>query len=177
VSKAFTKEDSAVDPVLVPPRAPLPPGVPNYVTARGLARLRAEQAALERERAELLAEGRDDAETKRRTAVLAGRLADLVPRVASAEVVDPRGQPRGEVRFGANVTLRTLSGPREGEEQRLQIVGVDEADASQGRIAFAAPIARAMTGLHVGESAVVHLPRGDEEIEVVAIDYEDDAAT
>ena len=36
--KAFTKDDASDGPLIVPPRAPLPPGVPNYVTARGQAR-------------------------------------------------------------------------------------------------------------------------------------------
>ena len=42
MSKAFTKEDAPDVPLLVPPRAALPPGVPNYVTPRGLRLLRAE---------------------------------------------------------------------------------------------------------------------------------------
>jgi len=39
MSKAFTKDDDSPEPVLIPPRAPLPDGVPNYVTPRGLALL------------------------------------------------------------------------------------------------------------------------------------------
>jgi transcription elongation factor GreB len=53
VSKAFTKEDSAAEELVVPPRAPLPDGVPNYVTPRGLELLRAEREALEAARAQL----------------------------------------------------------------------------------------------------------------------------
>ena len=51
MSKAFTDEETAGPEPVVPPRAPLPPGVPNYVTARGLALLRAELASLQAERA------------------------------------------------------------------------------------------------------------------------------
>jgi hypothetical protein len=36
MSKAFTDEEADDLPLIVRPRAPLPPGVPNYVTARGL---------------------------------------------------------------------------------------------------------------------------------------------
>lgn len=50
MSKAFTSEETPDDPIVVPARAPLPPGVPNYVTPRGLALLRAERATLEHER-------------------------------------------------------------------------------------------------------------------------------
>lgn len=35
VSRAFTKDDAPDQPLLVLPRAPLPEGVPSYVTARG----------------------------------------------------------------------------------------------------------------------------------------------
>ena len=66
--------------------------------------------------------------------------------------------------------MRTESGDREGEERRLQIVGVDEADAANGLVAFTAPIARAIMGLEVGESAVLTTPRGEESLLIVSID-------
>ena len=49
MSKAFTKDEAWEEPI-IPPRAPVPAGVPNYVTSRGLSRLRAELAALEADR-------------------------------------------------------------------------------------------------------------------------------
>jgi transcription elongation factor GreB len=52
MSRAFTREDSWEDPI-IPPRPPLPDGMPNYVTPRGLTLLREEQARLEGERARL----------------------------------------------------------------------------------------------------------------------------
>ena len=48
MSKAFTSEETAADPILVRARAPLPTGVTNYVTRRGLALLRQEASALGR---------------------------------------------------------------------------------------------------------------------------------
>ena len=84
---------------------------------------------------------------------MAGRTRDLTARLASAEVVDPRQQPHDQVRFGASVTLRTVGGERAGEERRLEIVGIDEADAAHGRMAFTAPIARAILGREVGDTS------------------------
>lgn len=173
MSRAFVKDDTPEDPPLVPPRPPLPAGVANYVTPRGLALLRAERDALEAERARLHAAPADDGR-KRDLAVVAGRLADLDARLSSAKVVDPAGQPRDEVRFGATVTLRTLGGERPGEERRLTLVGVDEASAAEGRVAFTAPIARAILGKRVGETATLRTARGEERLEVVAIAYEPD---
>lgn len=169
MSRAFTKEDAWEEPV-VPQRAPLPEGVPNYVTPRGLEALRAEQAALEAER-QGIDPTSDDEVLRRKRLVLARRLADLAGRIASAEVVDPAQQAHDTVRFGARVTLDSgPEGPRE-----LQIVGVDEADPDQGRIAFTAPIARALLGRRVGETATLRTEAGESTLEVLGIVYGPDA--
>jgi transcription elongation factor GreB len=164
MSRAFTKEDSWEEPV-VPPRASLPPGVPNYVTPHGLALLHDEAAALEAERARLEAEAPDEAERRKRRAVLTRRMSDLAARIASAEVVEPGKQPRGKAHFGARVTVRTATG----ETRALQIVGVDEADPDAGRIAFLAPMARAILGHAVGET----IPFQADRLTITAIDYEE----
>ena len=169
MSKAFTKDEAWEEPI-IPPRAPVPAGVPNYVTPRGLGLLRAELVQLDAERQRLDADRGDELDYRRRLAILSGRASELTARIASAELVDPSGQPRDVVRFGARVTLRTASGDREGEERRLEIVGIDEADAAHGRVAFTAPIARAILGRGVGDTAVLHSPRGQELLEVMSID-------
>jgi transcription elongation factor GreB len=166
VNKAFTKDDGERDPLLVPPRPPLPAGSPNYVTLRGLDALRAELRELEQARDELLAAPRDD-EQLRSLAVLSGRLRELEERIAGALVVDVRAQPLDEVRFGARVTVQTSSG-----ERHYEIVGVDEANAGAGKIAFTAPLARALFGKRVGELATLYTPRGDEELQVLVIEYD-----
>ena len=171
MSKAFTK-DEAWDEPIIPPRPPLPSGVPNYVTPRGLGLLRAELEQLETERHRLeVADRSDEAEYRRRLAILGGRTSDLAARIASAAVVDPLHQPRDEVRFGATVTLRTVGGEHAGAERRLEIVGIDEADAAHGRVAFTAPIARVILGRGVGDTAALDTPRGKELLEVVSIEY------
>ena len=170
MSKAFTKDEAWEEPI-IPPRAPLPAGVQNYVTPRGLGLLRAEFAALEVERHRLDTERADEVEYRRRLSIVARRTSDLSARLASAVVVDPRQQPRDQVRFGASVTLRTVGGERAGEERRLEIVGIDEADAAHGRMAFTAPIARAILGREVGDTVALDTPRGRDLLEVVAIDY------
>ena len=155
MSKAFTSEETADAPAIVVPRAPLPDGVPNYVTSRGLARLRDELAQLRGQGFE--------------PAALAQRRAELEERIASAELVALPEAPTDVVRFGANVTVRGENGVR-----RQRIVGVDEADPAQGRIAFVAPLARALLGRAVGDTILLRAPRGDEELEIVAVDYAPD---
>ncbi|HSQ68276.1 MAG TPA: GreA/GreB family elongation factor [Polyangiaceae bacterium] len=160
MSKAFTKDDAAGE-VVVPPRAPLPEGMPNYVTPRGLAALREEHARLASERAR--AEAAGDANL----AALNERVALLEDRLARAELVDPSTQPQDEVRFGATVTLRDA----QGAEKRWRIVGVDEADPARGTVAFTSPLARALLGKAVGDEARVRTPAGPEDVEIVRIDY------
>lgn len=166
MSKAFTDEEAADAPRVVPPRAPLPDGVPNYVTERGLALLRDELAALAAERAQA---ERDLADPEREPALaaLAQRRAELEARIASAEVVPFPVVPPEVVRFGATVTVDGGAG-----ERRFQIVGVDEADPAHGKLAFVSPLARAVLGRAVGDTVRLRAPRGDEELEIVAVDYE-----
>ncbi len=169
MSKAFTKDDDQGEPLVVPRRAPLPAGVPNYVTPRGLAALRAELVALT---AELLhvrtGDTPSDPERSRAAAAVSERLAELEARIGSAELVAPAEQPPNEVRFGARVTVRNPAGAL----RTYQIVGVDEANASEGRIAFVAPLARALLGKRTGEAALVRTPQGEEELELVRLEYE-----
>ncbi|MDX2167937.1 MAG: GreA/GreB family elongation factor [Deltaproteobacteria bacterium] len=167
MSKAFTKDDGWEEPV-VAPRAPLPDGVPNYVTPRGLRLLRAELAELEAQRQAIAAAGGDELEQRRRTAIVGRRLSELGARLASAQVVDPAQQAHELVRFGATVRLRGLDDER---ERTLTIVGVDEADPAHGRVAFTAPLARALIGRAVGETVSFATARGEDELEVLAISY------
>jgi transcription elongation factor GreB len=166
VSKAFTKDDDAGAPVLVAPRAPLPPGVTNYVTPEGLAALRGELALLLETRAELGALELD-AGRAATAAGLAERIVELEGRIGCAELVAPPEHPPDVVRFGGTVTVRTQAGA----ERIYRIVGVDEANATEGRIAFVAPLARALLGKRVGETTLVRTPHGEEELEVAGLEY------
>lgn len=98
------------------------------------------------------------------------RLAFLAKVMKQAKVVDPARQlNRDEVRFGATVELAD-----EDDQRRIfTIVGDDEAEASAGRVAWSAPIARALRGAHVGDERAVTLPAGEKRYEVIAITYPD----
>jgi len=170
MSRAFVKEDDAVEPPIIPPRAALPPGATNYVTPKGLAQLRAELSEMESERTQAEANRDDASDRTRRLTILNAQISAINQRLASAKVIDPRTQPADEVRFGATVTLRALSA---GSGRRFTIVGVDEASVADGKVAFVAPIARAVIGAHVGQTVKLRMGREEELLEVVAISYED----
>jgi transcription elongation factor GreB len=165
VSRAFVKEDQPEVPLVAPPRAALPEGVPNYVTARGLELLRAELAALDHERLELDRLPAED-ERARAVALWVRRRALLEERIVTALLVEPP-ERRDEVRFGATVTVRA----EDGSERSYRIVGVDEAEPAAGSIAFVSPLARALLGKRLDEVATLRTPRGEEELEISKVEY------
>ncbi|GAB3699488.1 transcription elongation factor GreB [Spirosoma flavus] len=170
MSSAFLKNETADAPVVIPARAPLPPGSPNYVTPHGLVLLRDELTDLETQRAHLqAAEVDDENERSRQLALLNGTIANLNQRISSAKVVDTQEQDKA--RFGATVGLKIQTGKLAGTERQFTIVGVDQANASQGLIAFTSPLARVLQGKRIGETVELPSLKGKETMEIVSIQY------
>lgn len=144
LSRAFTKEDSQHEGVIVVARAPLPDDVENLVTPRGLALLQEEETELRGELARL--DGRDEQE--RRAAELEVALEELLYRLGRAVVLDPAANDKSVVRFGDTVTVEPVGG---GAPFDLTIVGVDEADPDTGMVSFLAPIAQSLLGCTPGQ--------------------------
>lgn len=116
---------------------PIPPG-PNPVTARGLALIEAQVAALSAR-----AQAEEDAE---RLEAVRRDLRYWNTRLATAQRAP--APPGDVVAFGARVHFTLNGGTRS-----VDIVGGDEADPAAGRIAFTAPLARALMGAAVGDMA------------------------
>jgi transcription elongation GreA/GreB family factor len=134
MSVAFRRES---DEEHKEPRFELPiPVGPNLVTAAGLALAEARVAALA---VEVEAE-RDET----RLAEAQRTLRYWRTRLATAELAPP--PPEGEAGFGSRVTFRL-----NGATRSVDIVGDDEADPAAGRIAFSAPLARALIGAGPGD--------------------------
>ena len=172
MSRAFVKEDQGGPPPIIPPRAALPAGTPNYVTPRGLHLLRAELVELETQRSQIEANHSDEADRTHQLTILNGRLSALSQRLASAKLVDLASQPAEQVRFGATVTLKTRNGQNADTLQTFTIVGVDEAAVAEGRLAFVAPIALTLLGARLGQIVALRTGLGEEKAEVVGITYE-----
>ncbi len=170
MSRGFVKEEDQEEAPFIPPRAALPAGVINYVTPRGHKHLLEEREALETERKNL--DISSDKEKRHAQAVLDGKLNLLNERIQSARVLNPHEQPKSEVRFGATVEFKTLSGNSDATQKIFTIVGVDEADIKHQKIAFLAPLARALTGKKVGETAQVQMAGKQQELEILKIYYE-----
>lgn len=169
MSRGFVKEDDQEEAPFIPPRAALPPGATNYVTPRGHRLLLEERQKLEDSRRNL--DISSDKEKRHATAVIDGKLNLLNERIASARILDPKDQPKEEIRFGARVKFKFLTGSQSNSEQEFTIVGVDEADIKQQKIAFLAPLARALTGKKEGETAEVMMGGKIQKLEILEITY------
>jgi transcription elongation factor GreB len=183
MSKAFTRETDGGDGGDDAREASdaLPAGAKNYITPRGLDRLRAELRelrAVERPKAvEIVAwaagngdrsENADYQYGKRRLREIDRRMRYLMKRLETAEVVDPAQQKRrDQVFFGATVTYA------DGRhvERTVRIVGIDEARHEAGEISWVSPVARALLKAREGDVVEVRTPAGAESIEIVRISY------
>lgn len=180
MSKAFTKEvdaDDDDDPAL----PPIPPGVRNYITAQGYARLRAELLELiDIERPKMVdivhwaasngdrSENGDYLYGKKRLREIDRRIRFLTKRLEIAEVVDPSlHDGSDQVFFGATVTYL-----ENGEAERtITILGIDEADSRQGQVSWMSPVARALLKSRVGDEISMGSPGGVLLLEVLNVRY------
>lgn len=183
MNKAFVKESDAPvaddEDIAVPA---LPVGTKNYMTPAGYAKLDAEFNQLWKiERPKLVetiswaasngdrSENGDYIYGKKRLREVDRRIRFLSKRLEHAEVVDPATrEDTDQVFFGATVTVADT----EGTESTYAIVGLDEADAGRGRIAWISPMARALLKAREGDTVNVHTPEGRREVEIIDVRYQ-----
>lgn len=169
MSRGFVKEDDQEEAPFIPPRAPLPHNAVNYVTERGLSLLHKEKEALLVERKNLSES--NETERRRSLAVIDGKLSLVEERILSAQLIDLDKQPKDEVRFGATVQSIVKNGKQKGFKRTFTIVGVDESNVKEQRIAFTAPIASVLMGKKVGETAEFKIGNEVQQLELVSIHY------
>lgn len=164
MSRAFVRESDMEEAPIIPPRAALPDGIDNYVTAVGYEALLKEKEELEEERDGIPID--EDMEHRHARTIVEGKLRLLNERITSARIIPVEEQPKEEVRFGAIVEFLN-----NGRKLKFQIVGVDEANIRLQKVAFVSPIARALTGLKAGET--IDFKLGDEirKLKVLSIEY------
>jgi transcription elongation GreA/GreB family factor len=154
MSRAFVKEPNGGDVYEDLPDRPVSEH-PNLVTEEGLAQIEAELTRLHHQHAAA------QAENNRAALARIGRdLRYWTARRSTAELIPPPAD-MNTVRFGCTVTIEREDGRR----QAYRIVGEDEADPAQGRLAYVSPLARVLIGKNVGDFASV----GENEVEIVAI--------
>jgi transcription elongation factor GreA len=96
-------------------------------------------------------------------------LEELVARARIVEIEDGR-RPTERIRLGSVVTLSSQD-PVTGDEreQTVEIVGHQESDQKLGRVAYDAPLGRALLGRRAGDFFEVRLPEGRVEVEILEL--------
>lgn len=159
MSVAFTKEEDSESQAANLPDRPISPH-PNLVTAKGLAELE-EGLALARAAYAAAQAGGDISADRTAMARATRDLRYFSARRGSAQLIEtPAGS--GKVVFGGQVTFERDDGRR----ATYRIVGEDEADPARGAVSYVSPLARALLGKEVGDTAMV----AGSEVEVVALD-------
>lgn len=106
---------------------------------------------------------------KRRLREIDRRIRFLTKRLEIAEVVDPASREVCEqIFFGATVDILRENGT----EQTVSIVGVDEANPSEGKISWISPMAKCLIKAFNGDSVMLTSPDNQQEcIEIIDVRY------
>ncbi|QXI37833.1 GreA/GreB family elongation factor [Pseudomonas xantholysinigenes] len=164
MSRAFVNEDQAAAQADQPVERRVS-DQPNYVTAAGLVQLQQRLAALNALRSELQSQG--ERADQQRLADTERDLRYFSARVQSAQLV-PAASSTENVQIGSQVRFVD----EDGREHQVQLVGEDQADALQGLINWGSPLGRALLGAGPGDEVLWRRPAGDQMIEVIAIEGE-----
>ena len=156
--------------------------VKRYITPGGFRRMREELARLWRDdRPPVVttvawaagngdrSENGDYIYGKKKLREIDRRIRFLSKGLDSAMVIDNSGSTHQRVHFGATVTIEYENG----DTREVTIVGVDELDSGNARISWRSPLATALLTAAVGDTVIVHAPRGVERLEIIAVRYDE----
>ncbi len=151
------------------------------MTSQGLTRLEVELRRLKTvERpttTQALAEAREQGDiaenaeyhaAKERQGYIEARVREIEDKISRADVIDVSKLSGDAVTFGATVTLADEDTD---ETSTYRIVGAHEAAVEDGLLSITSPLARALIGKSVGDSADVTTPRGEKSYEIVDISF------
>jgi transcription elongation factor GreA len=106
---------------------------------------------------------------KEQQSLTEARIRDIESKLSSSQIIDIKSiEPSDKVIFGTTVTVYNSDLE---QSIKYKIVGEDEADASIGKISFAAPLAKKMIGKFEGDILQVETPSGSVEYEIEKVDY------
>lgn len=104
---------------------------------------------------------------KEEQSFIEGRIDELEAVLSRADIIDPSKLSGEKIMFGATVTVA------DDDDKKVvyQIVGEHESDIKNGKLAIAAPLARALIGKKVSDVVEVRTPKGTQSYEVMKIEY------
>jgi transcription elongation factor GreA len=115
-----------------------------------------------------LSENADYSAAKEEQGMIEARIRELDAKTSLAEVIDPTTLSGDRVMFGATVTFEDCE---TGESKTYTIVGDDEGDLKKNRISIQSPMARALIGKSIGDTATVRSPKGNREVEITRVEW------
>jgi transcription elongation factor GreA len=149
---------------------------PEYLSAEGLAKLKAELDDLTNVKRPEIAQRIHDAkeygdvtenaeyeDAKNEQAFVEGRIQALTAIIKNAVIIE-ESHSRTFVQIGSTVTIKSEQGKEE-----YTIVGAAEAAPENGRISNESPVGRALLGKRKGDEVTVTVPKGSTTYTVVSI--------
>ncbi len=149
---------------------------PEYLSAEGLAKLKAELDDLTNVKRPEIAQRIHDAkeygdvtenaeyeDAKNEQAFVEGRIQALTAIIKNAVLIE-ESHSRTFVQIGSTVTIKGEQGKEE-----YTIVGAAEAAPENGRISNESPVGRALLGKRKGDEVTVTVPKGSTTYTVVSI--------
>jgi transcription elongation factor GreA len=105
---------------------------------------------------------------RERQSFIEGRIKELDGVVSAANIIDIASLSGSTIKFGATVVLYDEDSE---DEYKYQIVGPYESNADLGKISTTAPMAKALIGKTVGDTAEVRTPSGVRTYEIVDVKF------
>lgn len=151
----------------------------SYYTPEGLKKLKAELEHLEfverpsisqqiadaRDKGDLSENAEYDA-AKEAQGMLELKIGKLKELISNARIIDESQMDNSKVLILSTVTLKNKAN---GAMMTYTLVSETEADLKSGRISINSPIGKGLLGKRVGDSAIIQVPAGEIELEIVEI--------
>lgn len=115
-----------------------------------------------------LSENAEYSAAKEKQSFIEGRIQELEAVISRAQVIDPSQNSGNIIRFGATVVVVDEDNDN---ECQYQIVGDYEANLEQNKISLSSPLAKALIGKEVGDTAEYVAPGGRKSFEVLDVIY------
>lgn len=151
----------------------------TYFTEEGLRKLKEELAYLKTEGrskiANAIAEARDKGDlsenaeydaAKEAQGLHEAKIANLENTLATARLIDESKLDTSKV---LALSIVKINNKKNGAEMTYQLVAESEADLKSGKISVKSPIAQGLLGKSKGDTAVIEVPAGKIEFEIVEI--------
>ena len=99
-----------------------------------------------------------------------GRISTIENQLRFAEIISDTDEDSDTVTLGRKITFRELP---DGEEESYTIVGTAEADPLGFKISNSSPIAQAILGKRLGDTATIDSPGGSFDVKIIKIEKAD----